>query len=625
MLEYLSLNWKRESEFLVEMHITCRTGPLKGLSWPINETALLIGRGNSCDVQIPDEHVSSNQCKLTIVSGQPFIEVLGSTNPTLINGVPVTESRLAEGDEISISSSIFLVSTSAPAHDTKGQNSEIELEDSEKTKTLSLSEMLENSDEKKVFTSVVDVAKLFILSKDLSYVNSESELLSLIADRLTQRFEPCQIFLTTQRSNEIHELPLPLEVGAGSRKSETRTTLESTALKGSQGISHVMPIDDNMNRQWLLAPCDVTDCSQRLLVVERELQDDFSTDADLEFLVAFARAAAPYFEIVGSVEALKNENEKLRSGTAAKTIIGRSKAIKEAIEIAEKIAISDINVFIRGETGTGKELIANLIHEKSGRRTKPFLTLNCAAVQPDLFLSELFGHEQGSFTGAHKRRKGYAELADGGILFLDEVGELAQHNQAALLRFIETGKFQRVGSSEELVVDVRIVAATNRQMGEDRTNDKFRTDLFHRLSGIEIHLAPLRARTNDIEPLASYFLQRSLKIARHPISGFSDSAKKRLMNHTWPGNVRELRNCVERAVVLAKGALIEEVDLFPERYSDSEVFTVTFESPCSLSEIEEEHIRKVYEACDGNAKKTASILKIAESTLYTKLGKYSLR
>ncbi len=334
---------------------------------------------------------------------------------------------------------------------------------------------------------------------------------------------------------------------------------------------------------------------------------------------------------------LKTENlalrEKLRA-EASLNIVGRSRPMKELMEMVSMVAPSDATVLITGESGTGKELIARSIHYNSDRKERPLVTVNCAALTETLLESELFGHERGAFTGADRRREGRFMQANGGTIFLDEVGEVSLAMQAKLLRVIQEKEIQRVGSDSTLKVDVRIVAATNRDLRDDVAKGKFRQDLFYRLSVVVLNIPPLRERTEDIPPLAQFFLEKYAERHRKIIKGFTPAAMDMLIKHKWPGNVRELENAIERAVILLQGEYLTEREL---PLSISETFASMapgqtgrkdpdgeFETR-PLEEVEKSAILQALKGSGGNKSEAARRLGITRRTLYKKLEKYGIK
>jgi DNA-binding NtrC family response regulator len=300
-------------------------------------------------------------------------------------------------------------------------------------------------------------------------------------------------------------------------------------------------------------------------------------------------------------------------------IIGESPAMLKVFDMIKTVAPTDTAVMIRGESGTGKELIARAIHSNSPRRFFPIITVNCGGLTEGLTESEFFGHEKGAFTGALYRRKGKFEMADGGTIFLDEVGNIEAKAQTDLLRVIETKQFTRVGGDENIKVDFRLICATNRDLELAVKEGKFREDLYYRLNVFSISIPPLRERRTDIPPLCNYYLKKLTSSMNKALTGFSSEAIERLKQYDWPGNVRELRNAIERSIVVAKGFTITVEDLpipFTPRGAAKDN---------SLEALERAHIENILEQMDWNITRSAEILGIDRATLYHKIKKYGLR
>jgi len=344
---------------------------------------------------------------------------------------------------------------------------------------------------------------------------------------------------------------------------------------------------------------------------------------------------------------LNIENRELRRQLTESThsILGHSKEITNMLSIIETIAPTEATVLITGESGTGKELIARHIHKMSLRATKPLITVNCAALSENLLESELFGHEKGAFTGADKLREGRFLQADGGTIFLDEIGEIPINLQAKLLRTLQQGELQRVGSDKIIQVDVRILAATNKDLREEVANKLFREDLFFRLNVINIEAPALRARADDIPLLAAYFMEKFSVRNRKQIRGFTNAALDVLVRYSWPGNVRELENAIERAVILSTGDLLNEYEL-PAHVLNSVVKPSSADQPSkdkdivtkplnntympnsltdlSLEEIEKIAIIETLKHSEDNKSEAARRLGITRATLHSKLKKYNI-
>lgn len=320
-------------------------------------------------------------------------------------------------------------------------------------------------------------------------------------------------------------------------------------------------------------------------------------------------------------EASRNIREKSAS------IITRNPHMQRLLELVKSVANSKAPVLVQGESGTGKELFARFVHANSERRNCPFVALNCAALPDGLLESELFGHEKGAFTGATSKKPGKFELASGGTILLDEIGEMNLNLQAKLLRVLQESEVDRVGGLYPVSVDARVVATTNRDMELAVQENKFRADLYYRLNVIPVKLPPLRARREDITPLAEYFVQKYNKIDGRSVKGLTDEAAKTLTERLWPGNVRELENTMERAVLLCKNDLIEAADLFwadPGSYEEEISEQSEYPSPesGSLREMERRMIFDTLDKTNGNRTHTAEILGISVRTLRNKLHEY---
>lgn len=317
------------------------------------------------------------------------------------------------------------------------------------------------------------------------------------------------------------------------------------------------------------------------------------------------------------------------------SLVGRSEPLKAAMQLAIRAAKSDATVLVCGESGTGKELFARLVYEESKRRKNKYLAVNCSAIEQNLLSSALFGHEKGAFTGADRQKKGLFEEANGGTLFLDEIGELSHDMQVKLLRVLQEGEFMRVGGIEPIKVDVRVIAATNRNLPEAVKEGKFREDLYYRLNVIQINLPPLRERPGDVSDLVLHFTETIGGSMR----GVSQEAMRALCAYSWPGNIRQLRNMMERTIILSANDELQLED-FPDEIRNAAAGTICNSGaasvpasvpvpqmqpsvnpsmPCSLADFEAAHIKAILEECGGNKKLAAERLGISRSTLYEKL------
>lgn len=305
------------------------------------------------------------------------------------------------------------------------------------------------------------------------------------------------------------------------------------------------------------------------------------------------------------------------------TIIGKSKALGQSIDLAKKVAKTDSTVLLTGETGTGKEVFAQAIHENSNRNSKSFVALNCSTFGKEILESELFGHKQGAFTGALKDKKGFIEEADGGTLFLDEIGEMPIDLQAKLLRVLETNEYIPVGGTTPKKSNFRLIAATNRDLKAESANHTFRSDLYFRLNIFEIVIPPLRERVKDVSPLTNFFVRQFSEKTNKKELRLTPDFLEKLEAYHWPGNVRELKNIIERSVILADEALT--VDVLPYEIQHHQNNSNKTLSAFSMQSIEKLHIQKVLNYTKGNKAETARLLEIGIATLYRKLDEYGIQ
>lgn len=330
-------------------------------------------------------------------------------------------------------------------------------------------------------------------------------------------------------------------------------------------------------------------------------------------------------KIIGALEIFSDQRklyqlqEELRGRYSFQNIIGKNHKVLEIYEMIEAVAPYKTSVMIVGESGTGKELVAKALHYLSDRKHKPFIRVNCAALTPTLLESELFGHEKGAFTGAQFSHKGRFELADKGTIFLDEIGEIPINLQAKLLRVLQEGEFERVGGKETLKVDVRVIAATNRNLPEEITKGNFRQDLYYRLNVFPIKLPPLRERKDDIPLLIEFFINKFNAVFNLPKKGVSSDTLKFLLSYDYPGNIRELENALEYAFIMGKGEFVRLEDLPSQMNSGCAPYF--FEK---LEDVEKNHIQEILKKYGGNKQKTAKVLGITRKTLYDKIERYKI-
>ena len=353
--------------------------------------------------------------------------------------------------------------------------------------------------------------------------------------------------------------------------------------------------------------------------MKRGARDFIQKPWENERLISLIRLHAELYQALKRARQLEMENRLLRA-EGMPEFVASAPAMQPVLQLIAQVGPSDANVLITGEHGTGKEIVARLLHAASPRARMPLVAVNAGGLPEGTFESEIFGHVKGAFTDARTDRVGRFELANGGTLFLDEIANVPLRQQAKLLRVLETGELERVGSSQTRRVDVRILSATNAQLHEEVKSGNFREDLLFRINTVEIHLPPLRDRREDIPLLAMHFLNRNRARYRKQVSGFSSAAMHQLLHYSWPGNVREFEHAVERAVLLCRGEEIEPADL---SITAARPAAPSFEN-MSIEEAESLLVRKMLRRCDGNISQAAEALGLSRAALYRRIEKYGL-
>jgi len=349
---------------------------------------------------------------------------------------------------------------------------------------------------------------------------------------------------------------------------------------------------------------------------------DFLTKpVNLDRLSLLVKRALSTRELVLQHRAMQ---EELDMHKAASAMVGKSPAMRKVIDLVQQVAPTKASVLITGESGVGKELVADAVHKLSGRKDNPFIKVHCAALSESLLESELFGHEKGSFTGALNRKRGRFELAHTGTIFLDEIGEINPGVQIKILRVLQERSFERVGGEQTVEVDVRIVAATNRDLKTEIAEGRFREDLYYRLNVVNIHIPPLRERRDDIPLLAAHYLNQCAAENGKTIEGMDNKARACLYNYNWPGNIRELRNTMESAVVMCRSGIIGADDLPPHIADSHDEGHIRLPMGTTLAEAEREMIRATLLSEKGNKSRAADILGIGRKTLHRKLEEYNI-
>jgi Nif-specific regulatory protein len=492
---------------------------------------------------------------------------------------------------------------------------------------------------KTAMLSKIDVKKFHTLIEINSLINSNYKnihsLLSQIMESATRLSdaEASSLLLMDREKKELY-----FEVALGSKGKEVK----KYTLKLGEGIAgwvaennkplivndvlndkrHLSIIGEEINyksKTMMAVPMRIKDeCIGVLEVINKSENAHFSQE-DIEWLEIFANQAALAIVNARSIEQAQSEiqqlQDQLKTDQGFHTIITKSPVIMEKLEIIDRVAKTDSSVLLLGESGVGKELFAEQIHLRSSRSRGAFIRVNCAALPEGLLESELFGHVKGAFTNAIASRQGRFEMADGGTIFLDEIGDLPLSLQAKILRVIQERKFEKVGSDITVNVNVRIIAATNKDLEELVQKNEFRSDLYYRLNVLPMYIPPLRQRTEDIPELANFFLKHFMKETKKQFDGFSQDALETMLSYSWPGNVRELQNCIERACVIGRNKLIGREDLFLKKGESGEEEVTERNLKTALNVFKANFIRKVLEETDWNQTEAARALAIQRTYL----------
>ncbi len=529
-------------------------GPLKGSAFELGDEALSVGRDSTNVARLADSLLSRRHCRIERAGERVELEDLESLNGTFVNGRPVREHALADGDRVTVGESCFVFV--GGEGETRPEPSNPVLL-SERPMEAHSTVRLKVDDALKLRPPTPDalagiVRDLALLVRVSTSVNSVRETAELERELLRLVFEA----VPAERGTILRQV---LEEGTA--------VLAGDLIEG--GFGEVASLQAARLSSLLCAPLTLYG---RALGAVYLTTSDPATHFDedhLQLVTVICRIAAVALNNARHVEQLESENDLLRAEAAVEHgMVGESASIRKVYQFIARVAAADTTVLVRGESGTGKELAARALHRNSPRSVRPFVAINCAALTETLLESELFGHERGAFTGALAQKKGKLEVADGGTLFLDEVGEMPQAIQAKLLRVLQEREFERVGGTRTISVDVRVVAATNRDLEEAVKKGGFRQDLYYRLNVVSFEMPPLRERREDIPLLAAYFVSKYAAKFKRKVTGLSSEAREYLMSYDWPGNVRELENAVERAVVLGSTDRVLPEDL-PETVLDA--------------------------------------------------------
>jgi two-component system, NtrC family, response regulator HydG len=601
-------------------------GPFTGKTFGLTQGDFSIGRDPANSLSLNDALISRQHAVIRTTSSGFTIHDLNSRNGTLVNLVPVTQRKLETGDRIQIGDSLllFLIEEEEPAR----VSSHVRFDET-------------------VFSdqSVIQLDK-----QDSVYLNPQKT--SALTERTARDFKTLLRISTEisslrgQESLQRHLFELlfdsvPAESGAillfNGEANDVASTFSWSRQSGANGeavVSRSVVDEVIKNRTALLSNSGRSVLVASLLAFDKLIGVIYLESAGrgfdqghLELLVAIAGMASAALDNARRLEWLEGENRRLRSDfNLEHDMVGESPRMRDVYQFIAKAAPAQATVLIRGESGTGKELVARAIHLNSSRAQNPFVAINCAALSETLLESELFGHEKGAFTGAVAQKKGKLEVAAGGTVFMDELGELAPSLQAKLLRVLQEREFERVGGTRPIKIDIRLIAATNRDLEKAIAEGTFRRDLYFRLNVVSLTMPALRERRDDIPLLAGYFAVRFSKKAGRSVKGISPEARKCLAQYDWPGNVRELENAMERAVVLGTTELIQPEDL-PETLLEKQMVpgVQVTEYHQTVKEVKRQLVLKAFQEAGGNYAQTARLLGIHPNNLHRLIRSLDLR
>jgi len=619
------------------------SGPLEGGDFPL-ASDLTIGREKTNAIAVEDRMLSRHHCLIHVTGAECQIRDLGSSNGTYVNGLPIAAHALQDGDQIRAGQSLFVFTLGQGAPTFRPPPPPVEMNAADVNSATTL--LLKLSDAIYLRPSKLPRTEGTVRSLEtllnIGYVIASLHGLEALQRKLLQLILEA---IPAQRGAVLLAGKVPEEFasvfhwnpGAPERPMQvSRLVVERIMRKGVALLSNDVLQDPALLSETILkgqvqallaVPLVAFEKTLGVLYLDSQDPQTSFEEHHLQLLTAIAGIAAAALENALRVEQLQHENHRLKAQIDIQhDMVGNSPRMRQVFDFISKAAPSNSTVLVRGESGTGKELVARALHRHSARAAKPFVAINCAALTESLLESELFGHEKGAFTGAVVQKKGKLEEATGGSVFLDEVGELAPAMQAKLLRVLQEREFERVGGLRTIKADIRLIAATNRDLEEAVQNGTFRRDLYYRLNVVSVVLPPLRERREDITPLANYLVCKHARNAVRQVLGIAEEARVYLMNYDWPGNVRELENAIERAVVLGSTDLILPDDL-PENVVETDVG----EAPSSggfhalVREAKKQIVLKTLAQVDGNYVQAAKLLCLHPSNLHRLIRTLNLR
>jgi len=616
--------------------IAAITGKLEDTVISMTEGPVLIGRQAGATLKIGNASVSRRHAIIERDGDRFIIADLGSRNGTFVNDVPVRRRELQHGDRVRIGDSQFFFlyeDTEEPA-----RTSEIRFDESEITSGATVRRTYSDA----VGLMARDLVALLRVSTSINAIREledlQERLLELVFEVVPAKHGAILLlgdesYLTNQFTS-VFGLD---RVYGPNQKITVSTTVVRRVLNDNAALlitdaeqAEALRTDSLMaahSRSLLCVPLVMHGKSLGVIYLDTDVPDVRFDEDHLQLITAMAAIAAVAIQNARHIYTLESENQRLiADANIQHNMIGESEPMQHVYQLISKVAATDSTVLISGESGTGKELAARAIHINSKRSTKPFVAVNCAALAESLLESELFGHEKGAFTGALNQRKGRLEIADGGTIFLDEIGELSPGLQSKLLRVLQEREFERVGSNKAVKVDVRVIAATNQDLDAALADGRFRRDLYFRLNVVELKMPDLRNRVEDIPMLANFFAVKFAGKCNRRLVGISPEAQALLQRYDWPGNVRELENAIERAVVMGTTEHILSEDL-PE--SVLEVNTVATSASSgyhdNVTNTKKQIILDAMKKADGSYTEAAKLLGLHPNYLHRLVRNLNLR
>jgi Nif-specific regulatory protein len=616
---------------IIHPRLVAVDGQWRGTLFPLDEPEVQVGRDSSNQILLTDPSVSRAHCVMEATPSGYRLKDLESRNGTFVNGIPVRSHELQNGDRVEIGRSAFIYLT---------QDEDPVTGESPSSRLSLVTRMvvpvraggdnhpasLAGADLQllmRVSTAIHSMKALYSAKEASARETLERHIVELIFESVPA--ERGAIVLRNESSDFPHQI-----WGWSRKQVRVQLPVDSQIIHQvvTEGVAILSNnVDDPEIRCIVAVPLSVTGKVLGMIYLDSTIPESRFDEERLQFLTALAEIAAVALDNARYVEMLIGENRRLREEISVQhSMVGESTAMQQIYQFISRVSKSDSSVLITGESGTGKELVARAIHENSNRSTQPFVAINCAALTETLLESEFFGHEKGAFTGAMVQKKGKLEIADGGTVFLDEIGEMALPLQAKLLRVLQEHSFERVGGTRSIPTNIRIIAATNRNLHDAIKAGQFRLDLFYRLDVVSIQMPPLRDRKQDIPLLSQYFLSRICKTLKRQSMTVGQQTMAYLMQYDWPGNIRELENAIERAVVLGSSDTVMPEDLpapILEIEPPSGIAAGKFQS--AVQDTKKQSILAAIEQCNGNITAAARLLDVHPNYLHRLIRNMNLR